>query len=342
MRAGMIALASLIGVLALVPGAVDAGEEVGFLADRRVDDDRFYRFIRNDARVEILASGFGWAEGPVWLRSLDALLFSDVAGDTVYRWRESDGLSEYLKPSGHPPDEGGHAWRGANGLAVDQNGRLVLAQQGRRVLARMRPGLSDPSPDYEVLVERYRGERLNSPNDLVVTADGSILFTDPPYGLAGFENSPDKELSYSGVFLRAPTGDLRLLDDSLEKPNGIALSADQSQLFVSNSEPVRAGVYVYAFDAQNGATDRRLFFDARDLESSGDGSTDGMALHRLGYLFVSLPGGFGILSPEGQLLGRILLGQVTNLAFDADFNYLYVTQPERLLRLPVSSGKALP
>ena len=338
----LAALALAACTISLLPRAADAGGEGVLAADQSVHDERFYRFVADGSRFEILAQGFGWAEGPVWVPALDALLFSDIAGDTVYRWRESEGVSEYLKPSGHPPDDGGHAWRGANGLAVDARGRLLLAQQGRRVMTRMRAGLSAPAPEFEVLAERFRDARLNSPNDLTLTADGGVIFTDPPYGLAGFENSPDKELAFSGIFHLAPSGELRLLDDSLEKPNGVALSIDQRRLYVSNSEPGRAAIHVYALDAQKRTADGRLFFDAAALEAGAEGSTDGMAMHRSGSLFVSLPGGVGILAPEGELLGRVLLGQVTNLAFGPDYRYLYVTQPDRLLRLPVSSGRALP
>ena len=328
---------SLCTISLLTPGTHAGGEDV-LVADQAVQDERFYQFVAEGSRLEVLGRGFGWAEGPVWIPALDGLLISDVAGDALYLWRESAGISEYLKPSGHPPDDGGHAWRGANGLAVDARGRLLLAQQGRRVLSKMRTGLTAPAPDFEVLAERYRDARLNSPNDLVLTADGGVIFTDPPYGLAGFENSPDKELAFSGIFYLAPGGELQLLDDSLAKPNGVALSADQRRLYVSNSEPGRAAIHVYALDAQNRVADRRLLFDAAALEAGAEGSTDGMAMHRSGYLFVSLPGGFGVLSPEGELLGRVLLGQVTNLAFGPDYRYLYVTQPDRLLRLPVSSG----
>jgi gluconolactonase len=317
---------------------IQAGED-GFVPARSVYDKRFHRFVDAGVRVEILATGFGWAEGPVWVPSMRSLLFSDVAGDTVYRWREGEGVDVYLKPSGHPPDGSGHAWRGANGLAVDADGRLVLAQQGRRVLARMRSPLAMPAPDYAVLAEDFEGSRLNSPNDLLVDCDGAILFTDPPYGLAGFEQSPDKELAFSGVYRLSPNGELTLLDDSLEKPNGLALSSDRERLFISNSEPGEASVYVFDFDAATGAVKKRLFFDARALETTGEGSTDGMAMHPQDYLFVSLPGGFGVLSADGMLLGKIELGQVTNLAFDADYRYLYITGPDRLMRLAIDDPR---
>jgi gluconolactonase len=262
-----------------------------------------------------------------------------VATDRIYCWDERIGLRVYLQPSGHPPDAGGSAWRGANGLAIDTSGQLLLAQQGNRVLARMRAGVAAPAPDYAVLAERYQGGRLNSPNDLLVHASGDIYFTDPPYGLAGFENSPDKELEYSAVFRLTPAGQLNLVDGTIEKPNGIALSVDQSTLYVSNSETGKAGVFAITLDADGNARQRHVFFAASELEADGPGATDGMAMHRLDYLFVTLPNGFGILSPKGELLGRVALGQVTNLAFDAAYQFLYLTTPGRLLRIRLGSSE---
>lgn len=320
--------------------AAVAGGDTSFAVKPVVYDERFQDFIAADSEFEVLGAGFEWAEGPVWVESLGSLLFSDVATDTIYSWHEVRGVNSYLIPSGHPPDAAGHAWRGSNGLAVDAGGRLLLAQQGNRVLSRMRVAMTAPAPEYERLVERYQGKRINSPNDLVVHADGDIYFTDPPYGLAGFENSPDRELAFSGVFRLTPRGELTLLERSIEKPNGIALSVDQSVLFVSNSETGKAQVFAIHLDAEGNATGKRIFFDARELEVEGPGSTDGLAMHRLGHLFVTIPNGFGILSPQGFLLGKVALGQVTNLAFDDAYQYLYLTTPKRLLRVRLGATAA--
>lgn len=298
-----------------------------------VFDQRFLHFIDRDARLEILADGFGWAEGPVWADSLDALLFSDVAGDRIYRWDEAAGLAPFVFPSGHAPDGGATAWRGANGLAIDASGALLLAQQGSRRLARMSAPLKNPAPAYQVLASEYDGKSINSPNDLVVHRSGDVYFTDPPYGLAGFENSPDLELDFFGVFRWSRNQGLSLISRNFEKPNGIALSSDQGTLYVSNSEAGKAQVFAIDLDRDGNALATRLFFDGAELLADGPGSTDGMALHRSNYLFVSVPNGFAILSPSGELLGKAALGQVTNLAFDKTFSYLYLTTPGRLLRL---------
>jgi len=300
-----------------------------------VYDERFYGFVERGTEVEILASELGWAEGPVWAASLNALLFSDVAANRVYRWDDSGGLGVFLSPSGHVPDDASLSWRGSNGLAIDAEGRLLLAQQSSRTLARMLAPLSDPAPDYEVLAAEYGGKSINSPNDLVVHQSGDIYFTDPPYGLAGFEQSPDIELDFFGVFRLTTKHDVSPVTKDLEKPNGIALSSDQSTLYVSNSEAGKEQIIAIQLDAEGNPGLSRVFFDRRDLISDGPGSTDGMTVHPSDYLFVSIPNGLGVLSPMGELLGEIPLGQVTNMALDANSSHLYITTPHRLLRIEI-------
>lgn len=301
-------------------------------------DDRFFQFIEPGRKIEVLTPEheFGWAEGPIWVAQLNSLLLSDVAADTIYQWSAEAGLSVYLQPSGHPLDDSGHAWRGSNGLALDQQGNLVLAQQGNRTLSRMLAPLNQPAADYQVLAQRYQGMKINSPNDLVVHSSGDIYFTDPPYGLSGFENSPDRELDFFGVFRLSPEGRLSTIDTTLTKPNGIALSPDQQTLFVSNSASDWPHIRAIALDSDGSPLSSRLFFDARSVLADGPGSTDGMAMHSSGYLFISIPGGLAILSPQGELIGTIALGQVTNLAFDDAFAYLYITSPQRLFRLAIN------
>ena len=326
----------LAGLLCYAPWSVAISstfEDIEFT----VYDDRFHRFIDADSRVEVLADGLGWAEGPVWVTTLDALLFSDVAADTVYRWDASGGLRVFVHPSGHAPDSGPTAWRGANGLAIDENGALLLAQQGNRRLSRLSTPVTDPAPYYEVLASRYRGKAINSPNDLTVHRSGDVYFTDPPYGLDGFENSPAIELDFFGVFRLGENNELYLINRDLEKPNGIALSTDQSTLYVSNSETGKAQIIAIELDSQGMPAGSRVFFDATRLIADGPGSTDGMTMHPSDHLFVSIPNGLGVLSPQGELLGKVTLGQVTNMAFDATHTHLYITSPNRLLRLETKS-----
>lgn len=302
-----------------------------------VYDDRFYRFIDMDGQVEVLVGDLEWAEGPVWVESLNALLFSDVAANKIYRWDESRGLSVFVHPSGHTPDNSATSWRGSNGLAIDENGALLLAQQSNRTLSRMSAPLNNPAPDYEVLASKYDGKLINSPNDLVVHHSGDVYFTDPPYGLAGFEKSPDIELDFFGVFRLTKNNGLSLINSDIEKPNGIALSTDHSTLYVSNSEVDKAQIIAIELDSQGKPLNSRLFFEGTKFISDGPGSTDGMTVHPTDYLFVSIPNGFGVLSPTGELLGKVALGQVTNMTLNNTHSYLYITSPNRLLRLEINS-----
>jgi gluconolactonase len=328
----------LVSCLLLTP--FSGANSAGFIdAEMVVYDDRFYKFINANSQLEILATELGWAEGPVWIESLNSLLFSDVAADKIYQWNEVMGLSVYLSPSGHAPDASGQSWRGSNGLALDNNGNLLLAQQSNRTLARMLSPIGNPAPDYKILASQYGGKLINSPNDLVVHPSGDIYFTDPPYGLAGFIESPDIEMDFFGVFRLTENGELTPVTKRIKMPNGIALSNDHSTLYVSNSAENKAQIMAIDLDHQGDFEKSRLFFDGKNLISDGPGSTDGMVVHPTDFLFVSIPNGLGVLSPEGELLGKIALGQVTNMALDDTFSHLYITSPERLMRLKINAVK---
>lgn len=304
-----------------------------------VYDDRFYKFIDANSQLEILATELGWAEGPVWIESLNSLLFSDVAANKIYQWSESKGLSVYLYPSGHAPDNTSQLWRGSNGLAIDEHGNLFLAQQSNRTLSRMLSPINNPAPNYEVLARRYGSKLINSPNDLVVHHSGDIYFTDPPYGLSGFEKSPDIEMDFFGVFRLTKHGELILVTKRIDIPNGIALSNDHTTLYVSNSAENKAQIIAIELDHQGNFEKSLLFFDGKNLVSDGPGSTDGMVVHPTDFLFISIPNGLGVLSPKGELLGKISLGQTTNMAFNHSLSHLFITTPKRLMRLKINSVK---
>ena len=306
--------------------------------DMVVYDDRFYDFIDANGQIEILAIELGWAEGPVWVESLNSLLFSDVATDKIYRWNETEGLNVYLYPSGHAPDDSGHSWRGSNGLAIDKDGSLFLAQQSNRTLSRMMAEIGNPAPNYEILASQYDGKLINSPNDLVVHHSGDIYFTDPPYGLAGFEESPDIEIDFFGVYRLTKQGALIPVSKDIDMPNGIALSNDHSTLYVSNSAKNKAQIVAIELGLQGNFKKSHLFFDGKNLVPDGPGSTDGLTVHPSDFLFISIPNGLGILSPEGKLLGKIALGQITNMTFDSSLSNLYITSPNRLMRLKINDA----
>ncbi len=329
---------SVLLVLALASAACQPPAPVD--VDFTVYDERFHDFIKEGSKVEVLADDFGWAEGPLWVPSLDALLFSDVSADEIYRWDTTNGLGVFLSPSGPTSDGKPLSWGGSNGLAIDAEGRLLLAQQGRRSLARMRTPLIEPAPDHELLATQFDGNSVNSPNDLVVHRSGDIFFTDPPYGLSGAENSPDRELDFFGVFRLSASGELSLVTDELAKPNGIALSPDQSTLYVSNSQPGNERIIAIPLDEEGNPGQSSLFFDASDQGEDAKGSADGMTVHPSGFIFATIPGGVGVLSPEGEIVGKIPLGQLTNVTLDASSSYLYITAPNQLLRIEIGGSGA--
>jgi gluconolactonase len=295
----------------------------------------FAQQVAADAKVEQLATGFTWAEGPAWLSDQQALLFTDVPGNTLYRWSQRDGVQVLLKPSGFAgADDGSLREGGANGLFVEPAGTVLLADSGNRLLARFDPH----SKRKTVLAERYQGKRFNSPNDVVRRQDGRIFFTDPPYGLKGIEKSPLRELGFSGVFRLDPDGSVHVIEDGLHFPNGVALSPDGNTLYVANSDPDRPIWMAYQLDARGEVSSKRELANARDLLGEGVvGLPDGMTVSADGELFASAPGGLLVMRADGTRLGRIETGPAVSNAEFADDGYLYLTSHQRLLRVPVKA-----
>lgn len=292
----------------------------------------FDAVVAPDARVERLAEGFTWAEGPAWIADGGYLLFTDVPENRIHRWSEADGVSVFLEPSGYegpPLDVLREA--GANGLFAEPGGTLLLADSGNRTLARLDPRTKQKT----VLARAFDGRRFNSPNDVVRRSDGAIFFTDPPYGLKDFDESPVKELPFNGVYRLDTDGRVHLLDDGLTRPNGIALSPDERTLYVANSDPQRAIWMAYALDAEGAVTSRRVFADAGDLVGDdAPGLPDGMAVAADGTLFATGPGGVLVFAADGTRLGRIETGgPVANVAFGDDGRTLYMTSNGLLARV---------
>lgn len=294
-------------------------------------------------RVEALADGYAWSEGPVWVGGEIGLLFSDVPGNTIHRWTEAEGASVWLTPSGDTQGSGGG---GSNGLTLDALGRLVLAQHGDHQIGRLaltarparaeieaRNGLkTSPSPEFETLASEYQGRRLNSPNDLVYATDGSLYFTDPPYGL---ESPAGSELGFMGVYRLDPDGVVTLLDSTLSRPNGIALSPDESVLYVANSDPSFAVWMAYQLDDGGTVSGRVLFADATaSVGEANPGLPDGMKVDVEGRLFATGPGGVWILDSAGTHLGTIRTdGPTANVAFGEDGSTLFLTSNQYLARI---------
>lgn len=285
------------------------------------------------AVVERLTSGFGWAEGPVWIWRGGFLHFSDVPNNVVHQWNDRTGLEVFLKPSGNTGSDPG---QGSNGLTLDHQGRLVLAQHGDRQIARL-----EPDGTFTTLARYYNWRRFNSPNDLVYRSNGDLYFTDPPYGLEGGNASPEKELPFNGVYRLQPGGEITLLDRELTFPNGIALSPDESTLYVAVSDPARPVVMAYPvrLDGTLDLKQRRVFFDGSALAKAGaQGLPDGLKVDVHGNVWTTGPGGVLVLSPEGRHLGTISTGDfVANCGWGHDGSVLYLTSNKDLCRIHTST-----
>ena len=299
-------------------------------------DPRMEELIDKNAKIELLAEGFDWAEGPVWVDRLNGVLFSDVPNNKVYMWNEEKGLSIFLEPSGMTNYSPTNKLDGSNGLALDKNGNLILCQHGDRTIARLKKW-NFKKPSFDIIVEKYEGKRLNSPNDLVFDKSGSIYFTDPPYGLKIQDDDPLKELNFNGIYRWSESKGIELLSKSMKRPNGIILSEDEKTVYVGNSD--KDNNVIIAFDNEkNGLVNERVFFDGNKLSKNRVGLFDGLKLHSSGIIFTTGPGGVLLLDSKGKHLGTIMPGKATaNCAFDSDESYLYLTSDNVLARIKLKS-----
>jgi len=297
------------------------------------------RLIPPGTEIDVLAEGFDWSEGPVWIKADSCLLFSDVPKNVVYQWREGKGVKEFLKPSGYTGSTPRGGEPGSNGLTEDSAGRLVLCEHGDRRVARL-----EKNGQKTTLADRYQGKRLNSPNDLVFKSNGDLYFTDPPYGLEGNVKDPRKELPFQGVYRLRPHGDLTLLTDGLTFPNGIAFSPDEKTLYVAVSDPNRPVIMAYDVKLDGILANGRVFFDAKPLAAPNrKGLPDGLKVDQSGHLFATGPGGVLVLSPSGKHLGTLATGQATaNCAWGNDGSVLYITADMYLCRVKTKTKGRLP
>ncbi len=296
-------------------------------------DPRFDALIPRDAVLEKLAEGFEWSEGPVWVPDGGYLLFSDIPNNAVMKWKEGEGVRAFLKPSGYTGASSRGGEPGSNGLLLDSVGRLVLCQHGDRRMAR-----AEKDGRWTTLADRYKGKRLNSPNDAVFKSNGDLYFTDPPYGLQGEDRKTLGELGFCGVYRLSTAGRLTLLTDQMTRPNGIAFSPDEKTLYVANSDPKRA-VWM-AFDVTDDGliANGRVLYDATAWVGKRKGLPDGMTVDQSGNLFATGPGGVSVFTPDGTLLGRIDTGEATaNCTFGDDGSVLYVTADMVLCRIKTNT-----
>lgn len=296
-------------------------------------DPRFDELVPKDAKIQKLADGFDWSEGPVWDRQGKYLVFSDVPRNHVLKWRDGHGVTEFLKPSGYTGTTPRGGEPGSNGLLMDGQGRLVLMQHGDRRVARL-----EKNGKFTVLADKYEGKRFNSPNDGVFDRQGNLYFTDPPYGLLGKNDDPAKEIKFNGVYRLSKDGRLTLLTKEMTYPNGIALSPDEKKLYVANSDPDKAIWMVFELRPDGSLSSGQIFFDATQSVGKKKGLPDGMKVDAHGNLFATGPGGVLVFAPDGTHLGNIDPGEATaNCGWGDDGSTLYITSDMYLCRIKLNT-----
>ena len=318
--------------IAVACGGPDEPAAPGAGAILRVDP-RLDALVPADARIEKLADGFVFTEGPVWIQSESRLLFSDVRANAIYQWTEAEGASAFIDPV-FEGDVTGRRSVSSNGLTLDAEGRLIICEHGNRLISRL-----EADGTRTTLVDNYQGGRLNSPNDAVYSTDGWLYFTDPPYGLEGLEESPMRELDFNGIYRLSPDGDLELLFADQTRPNGIALSPDERTLYVANSDADDKVWYAYDL-GEDGLSNQRVFYDVND--QTAPGAADGMTVDLAGHIFATGPGGVWIFAPDGTHLGTIQLDEVVaNAAWGDDGRTLYMTASTGLYRIRLTTEGAI-
>lgn len=291
--------------------------------------------IAPETLPEILASGFDWSEGPLWLPEQKVVIFSDVPQNTIYQWSEKEGLMTYLTPSGYTDTLTRGGETGSNGLILDTKGKLVLCQHGDRRIARMNASPGHPEADFTSLTDHWEGRRFNSPNDAVFSKQGDLFFTDPAYGMEFRYDDPNREMDFTGVFRLTRGGELTLLTDALSAPNGIGLSPDEKYLYVANSGRSSGLIWIVFERLPDGSySNERLFYNAGPAGDSLRGAPDGLVVRSDGVIFASGPGGVWVFQADGTHLGIIRTGQATsNCTLDTEENYLYITADSLLMRI---------
>lgn len=329
-RAGSVAAdAHDSGILSTTPLRVDR-------LDASAD-----RILPAHAQLQKVADGFTWVEGPVWVKG--SLFFAEITSNSIRRWTPGSGVSIFLQPSGYQGSAPyGGPEPGSNGMTLDADGRLTVAGHAQRDIYRLES--LNPKAEITILADSYHGKRLNSPNDLVYKSDGSLYFTDPPYGLrTQKDNDPHKELQVNGVYriphaLQQKPGAaldraaLQLLITDLTRPNGIAFSPDEKYLYVDNSEPKKLWMR-YRVQPDGSVTDPRVLYD--DTADTRPGAPDGMKLDTQGNIYSAGPGGVWIFSPDGKPLATILFPEkVANLAWAGpDHRMLYIVASTSIYRV---------
>ncbi|HEY0678426.1 MAG TPA: SMP-30/gluconolactonase/LRE family protein [Chitinophagaceae bacterium] len=297
-------------------------------------DEALDSIIDKNAAIEIIADGFEWSEGPLWIDQENMLLISDVPTNTVYKWTTDSGKQVYLTPSGYTDTVKRAGETGSNGLLLDPNGNLVLCQHGNRQVARMNAAITHPKASFIPLASKFQGKRFNSPNDAVYNRQGELFFTDPPYGLESQgDDDSKKEIPYNGVFKIKTTGEVLLMVDSISRPNGITLLPGEKQLIIACSDPAKPNWYIYDVNGDS-LTNGKIFYSTANERNGLKGLPDGLKTDSKGIVYATGPGGIWIFNSQAKLLGKIKLDEsASNVALSTDEKYLYVTNDMQVLRI---------
>ncbi|QKZ13771.1 SMP-30/gluconolactonase/LRE family protein [Spirosoma sp. KUDC1026] len=304
-------------------------------------DPKLNQLIPADAKIEIIGAGFGHLEGPVWVKDSNCLLVSDTKAQITYKWSPTKGLSKFLENTGYTGQMPYSEEPGSNGMTIDGKGRLVMCEHGDRRVAVLR---LDGKWGKQTLADSYQGKRFSSPNDIVAHTNGSLYFTDPPYGLPKKEKDPTREMTVNGVYQMMPNGTVNRLISDMTLPNGLALSADGKTLYVSQSDSLKPLIRVYPVLANGSLGKGKVFFDATSVPKLRDKEVpDGLKADRDGNIWAAGPGGLLIISPAGKLLGRIDTGEViANCAWGDDGSTLYITSNTFLCRIKTTAKGIIP
>ena len=283
-------------------------------------DDRFRSLVGNEFQCDELFSDAVWAEGPVWLPQRQTLIFSDVKANTMYCWTEEKGTQIFRSPSYF-----------ANGNAVDAEGNLITCEHGRRGISQ-----TDSKGNHRLLVDKLSGKRLNSPNDVVVKSDGTIWFTDPPYGILSDAEGKKSASEIIGCYVYCydpKIDEINIATFNVMRPNGLAFSPDEKQLIVADMSAVEFGEaglhHLVAFDVEG-----KYLYNRRNIAEINPGIPDGFRINSQGIIFCSCENGLVVFDLQGNPLGRFILGKTTsNCAFGNDQKTLFITASNSLYRL---------
>jgi gluconolactonase len=325
--ARLLTIALAMAANSLLSGSAMAQKTIGSI--ERIDP-AFDKLVPSDSKIEVLETGFTWTEGPVWMG--DHLLFSDIPRNSIFKWTATGGVELFMNPSGYTGVAYVGLEPGSNGLLRDLKGRLVMCEHGDR-----RISVLTERGGKMTIADKYKGKRLNSPNDAVLKSNGDLYFTDPPYGLPGRFEDPHRELDFCGVYRVTPAGDVTLLTKAIERPNGIGFSPDEKTLYVAQSNPENANWTAFTVKEDGALGEGKEIHNATKRVGKEPGLPDGLAVDADGHLWASGPGGIFVFDPAGKLLGRIVTNERTSNCTIADDGWLYITADSNLCRIKINA-----